>query len=82
MQMQNIIVEPETITPLFDVVETVNPRMVGEVALLKIQAGVSKQQAQRELGYSDEEIVTMQTETEASSAMMGEQLLTAFDRGI
>jgi len=82
LQLQGVTVAPESITPLFDVVETVNPRMAAEVGLLKNQAGVSKQQIQRELGYSDEQIAAMQVETDASSAMMGEQLLTAFDRGV
>ena len=80
--IQGVTVDPEDITPRFDVVGTVNPRMEAEIGVLKGQLGISQRQIQRELGYSDEQIEKMAAEVEANTAMMGDQLLTAFDRGI
>lgn len=54
---------------------------LAEVALLKKQLGVSEEQLLSELGYSPEQIRTMQREREAQMAEMGEAMLTAFDRG-
>ena len=82
LQLEGVTVAPEDITPQFDEVQTVNPHMAAQTAVLKGQVGVSKQQLQREMGYSKEQIEVMQNEIALTSATMGEQLLTAFDQGV
>ena len=54
---------------------------VAEVALIKEQLGVSREQILKELGYSPEEIDRMAVEREATSAQLGEQMLSAFEKG-
>ena len=49
--------------------------------LLKKQLGVSQAQLLREAGYSDEQIAAFAVERQADQIAIGEQLLTAFDRG-
>lgn len=56
-------------------------REEAEVAILKEQAGVSQDQALRELGYDAKQIEQMRAEREATSAALGEAMLAAFDRG-
>ncbi len=58
-----------------------NTRSFVEVLLLKQQLGVSQQQLLREAGYSESEIEAMQAEKQAAQEALGEQLLTAFERG-
>lgn len=58
-----------------------NEKEMAEVALLKMQAGVSPQQAQRELGYSPQQIEQMAAETEAGGAALSETMLQNFERG-
>lgn len=56
-------------------------REAAEVAILKSQVGVSNQQLQSEMGYSDEEIEKMEGEkAEAADAAM-ERQQASFDRG-
>lgn len=60
------------------------PRNIQEqlqAALLKQQLGVSNAQLLRELGYTPDEIATFAAERATEGAVLGEQLLTAFDRG-
>lgn len=56
-------------------------RESAEVALLKQQVGVSRDQILAELGYSPEQIERMAEEREVSSADLGEAMLTAFEHG-
>lgn len=57
-------------------------RVEAETAILRQQLGVSQKQILRELGYSPEQIEQMSLDKEASSASIGEHILTAFDRGM
>ncbi len=57
-------------------------RAEAEAAILRQQLGVSQRQLLLELGYSPEQIERMEAEREVSSASIGEQILTAFDRGL
>jgi len=58
-----------------------NERALVETLVLKQQLGVSAAQLLREAGYTDEQIATFAQERETEQAALGEQLLTAFDRG-
>lgn len=51
------------------------------VAVLKSQVGVSNQQLQRELGYSEEEIEHMAAEKAEQTASLGNAILTQFEQG-
>ncbi len=51
-----------------------------ETLTLKKGIGVSNKQLQREAGYSEQQIVTMEEEKTAQAEEMGAALLTAFDR--
>jgi hypothetical protein len=51
------------------------------VAVLKSQIGVSRQQLQREMGYSEDEIARMAEESAEQTASLGEQVLSQFERG-
>lgn len=51
------------------------------VAVLKAQIGVSNEQLQRELGYTEQEIATMAEQKQASDAVMADRLMAQFDRG-
>lgn len=52
-----------------------------QTGVLKKQVGISNEQVQRELGYTEEDIEKMKGEREASAQQLGTELLTAFDRG-
>ncbi len=56
-------------------------REMAEVALIKQQIGVSREQILSELGYSPEQIERMTQERESASAQLGQALLAGFDRG-
>lgn len=56
-------------------------REMAEVALIKQQVGVSREQILSEFGYSPEQIQRMAEQQEAGSARLGEAMLSAFDRG-
>lgn len=58
-----------------------NPQGEAELALLRKQIGASLQEALRTMGYSEARIAQVMEEREASSAELGQQLLTAFDGG-
>ena len=59
-----------------------NERTLVETLLLKKQLGVSDNQLLREAGYTEEQITTFATERAVQQQALGEQLLTAFDRGV
>jgi hypothetical protein len=52
-----------------------------EGLLIRQQLGVPEAQVWREAGYDEETIAAMEAEKERGSDQIGEQLLTAFDRG-
>jgi hypothetical protein len=81
LRLSGTTVEPSQIVPQYDPIATVQPLTQAQVGVLKDQLGVSKPQIQRELGYTEEQIVKMQEERAAQSAALGAQLLTAFDHG-
>ncbi len=79
--LRGVSVDPLAITVQFDPVETQQPLMEGQTALLKTQVGVSKRQVQREMGYTEAQIDQMEQEKEEQVSSLGEGLLAAFDRG-
>lgn len=74
-------VELTDIEPVWSPVETVQPKTEAEIRLLGTQAGIPLVTMLRREGWSDAELEEMQAEKEGSAAELGEQLLTAFDRG-
>lgn len=70
------------IEPVWQPVATVQPKTEAEIRLLDTQAGIPLVTSLRRSGWSDTEVEEMQAEKQASTAEMGEQLLTAFDRGL
>jgi hypothetical protein len=52
-----------------------------QTALVKKQLGVSPQQLQKELGYSDEKIAQMAADNQANGAALGDAMLSAFNKG-
>ena len=61
--------------------ETQQPLSEAQTGIAKRQVGISRSQALRELGYSQEEIDAMDTERQTEQASMGEALMAAFDKG-
>jgi hypothetical protein len=74
-------VAPTRVQTLWQDAQTHDEKAHLESLLLKQQLGVSQEQVLREAGYSDEEIERMVVEKETHSEQLGEQLLSAFDRG-
>ena len=81
LQLRGITVDPATIKPVWDKVETQQPLSEAQTGIAKRQVGISRSQALRELGYSQEEIDAMDTERQTEQASMGEALMAAFDKG-
>jgi hypothetical protein len=84
LQLDGLTVPAEAITPMFDPVATVQPLTQGQVALVRKQVGISREQALRELGYSEEQIAEMQAEItreEERSGSLGATLLRNFETG-
>jgi len=69
------------IQPNDPMAEAAQKKAEAEAALLRIQAGASKEAVLAELGYTQEQITEMAADTEAGTAEMADQLLTNFERG-
>lgn len=52
-----------------------------QVAQAKVDVGVSRDQALRELGYTDDQLAAMKDERETDAAELGAAMLASFDRG-
>jgi hypothetical protein len=74
-------VELIDIEPVWEPVETVQPKTEAEIRLLGTQAGIPLVTMLRREGWSESELEDMHADKEGSAAELGEQLLTAFDRG-
>jgi hypothetical protein len=81
LQLRGVTVDPLAIEPVWDTVESQQPMAEAQTAVLREQAGVSRAQALRELGYSSAQIAAMDEERQGEQASLGEAMLTAFDRG-
>jgi len=69
------------IEPVWEPVETVQPKTEAEIRLLGTQAGIPLVTVLRREGWSDSELEDMQADKEGSVQDLGETLLSAFDKG-
>lgn len=81
LKLQGTDIDPLDIVPMWDEVETPQKMLEAQAVLLRKEAGISRSQALRELGYTEEQITEMSAERDEEQASLGEQLLTAFEQG-
>ncbi|KPL70105.1 hypothetical protein ADN00_18865 [Ornatilinea apprima] len=81
LELKGINVNPMEITPVWDPVETVQPRTQAEIRLLDRQSGIPLITVCRRSGWPQVEIDQMLQEAEADVEGLGERILSAFDKG-
>ncbi len=81
MQVAGLSVEQQEVSVNWLNVQTIQPEAEAKIRLLDIQAGIPLEVSLKRSGWSNAEIEDMNEAKQASTAELGEKLLTAFDRG-
>ena len=80
----NITLDPDDVTPMFAEPASIQPLTQAQVRSLSVSAGIPLITALRREGWMDAELAQLaedQAEETVTSEKLGEQLLTAFERG-
>jgi hypothetical protein len=74
-------VDPKEIIPVWESVATIQPRTQSEIRLFDVQAGIPLITSLRREGWTDEEIDQMIQDKETMQKVLGDSLLSQFEKG-
>lgn len=80
-QVAGVVIDPVEISPIYQPVETVQPRTQAEIRLLNVQAGIPLVTTLRREGWSEQELEEMNEDKQTNMETFGQNLLTAFEKG-
>ena len=89
LKIEGIEIDPETVEPIYDNPQTVQPRTEAEIRQLDVAAGIPLTTELRREGWTEDELEQMQAdrraerdETLLSTSNLGGMLLEGFERGV